>query len=81
MRCSIAASRLYGAGRRFPFRQRRPSGLLERLFAPRAVVDLQLVDPRFYHLDTCFCPLEGGYVMYYPPAFDPESRDKNYRRP
>ena len=38
------------------------------------VVILKLVDQRFYHLDTCFCPLEGGYVMYYPPAFDPESR-------
>ena len=35
---------------------------------------LKLVDQRFYHLDTCFCPLEGGYVMYYPPAFDEESR-------
>ena len=31
---------------------------------------LQLVDDRFYHLDTCFCPLPGGYVLYYPAAFD-----------
>jgi N-dimethylarginine dimethylaminohydrolase len=36
-------------------------------------ISLRLVDPRFYHLDTCFCPLEGGFVMYYPPAFDAES--------
>jgi lysine-ketoglutarate reductase/saccharopine dehydrogenase-like protein (TIGR00300 family) len=34
------------------------------------VLSLQLVDDRFYHLDTCFCPLQGGYLMYYPPAFD-----------
>ncbi len=34
------------------------------------VVSLQLVDERFYHLDTCFCPLTGGYLLYYPPAFD-----------
>ncbi|MFN8392123.1 MAG: TIGR00300 family protein [Bdellovibrionota bacterium] len=34
------------------------------------VLSLHLVDDRFYHLDTCFCPLEGGYLMYYPPAFD-----------
>jgi len=34
------------------------------------VLSLQLVDDRFYHLDTCFCPLTGGYLMYYPPAFD-----------
>ena len=34
------------------------------------VVPLRLVDDRFYHLDTCFCPLEGGFLMYYPSAFD-----------
>ena len=34
------------------------------------VQELRLNDPRFYHLDTCFCPLEGGYLLYYPPAFD-----------
>jgi N-dimethylarginine dimethylaminohydrolase len=38
------------------------------------VVTLKLVDQRFYHLDTCFCPLEGGYVMYFPPAFDEASQ-------
>ncbi len=38
------------------------------------VINLKLVDTRFYHLDTCFCPLEGGYLMYFPPAFDEESR-------
>lgn len=32
-------------------------------------VPLELVTPRFYHLDTCFCPLSGGQVLYYPPAF------------
>lgn len=34
------------------------------------VLSLRLVDSRFYHLDTCFCPLTDGYLMYYPPAFD-----------
>jgi N-dimethylarginine dimethylaminohydrolase len=34
------------------------------------VVPLHLIDPRFYHLDTCFAPLQGGYVMYFPDAFD-----------
>src|SRR6185503_13660619 len=37
------------------------------------VVSLRLIDPRFYHLDTCFCPLEGGYLLYYPAAFDSRS--------
>ncbi len=38
------------------------------------VVPLRLVDPRFYHLDTCFCPLTGGFLMYFPEAFDADSR-------
>ena len=33
------------------------------------VLELELKTPRFYHLDTCFCPLSGGEVLYYPPAF------------
>jgi lysine-ketoglutarate reductase/saccharopine dehydrogenase-like protein (TIGR00300 family) len=34
------------------------------------VLSLRLIDNRFYHLDTCFCPLNGGYLLYYPAAFD-----------
>ena len=34
------------------------------------VISLELIDNRFYHLDTCFCPLTDGYLMYYPDAFD-----------
>jgi lysine-ketoglutarate reductase/saccharopine dehydrogenase-like protein (TIGR00300 family) len=34
------------------------------------VISIRLADPRFYHLDTCLCPLEGGYLLYYPAAFD-----------
>jgi len=37
------------------------------------VTSLHLVDPRFYHLDTCFTPLSGGYLLYYPGAFDAAS--------
>jgi arginine dihydrolase len=44
------------------------------------VVSLRLIDPRFYHLDTCFCPLFGGYVMYFPKAFDAESLAKIQKR-
>ncbi len=40
------------------------------------VVPLHLIDARFYHLDTCFAPLAGGYVMYYPKAFDPASQKR-----
>ena len=37
------------------------------------VRSLHLVDPRFYHLDTCFAPLSGGNLLYYPEAFDAAS--------
>lgn len=39
-----------------------------------ATLSLELVDPRFYHLDTCFCLLSGGEVLYYPPAFSEAGR-------
>lgn len=44
------------------------------------VQSLRLADPRFYHLDTCFCPLDGGHVMYYPAAFDAASQQAIERR-
>jgi N-dimethylarginine dimethylaminohydrolase len=37
------------------------------------VILLRLVNERFYHLDTCFCPLNQESVLIYPSAFDPES--------
>lgn len=37
------------------------------------VVSLRLINSRFYHLDTCFCPLTGGYLLYNPRAFDHNS--------
>lgn len=33
-------------------------------------LSLELVDDRWYHLDTCFLPLHGQTVAYYPEAFD-----------
>ena len=37
------------------------------------VVSLHLVDPRFYHLDTCFCPIAKDTVLFAPEAFTRES--------
>ena len=34
------------------------------------VIPLQLVDTRYYHLDTCFCPLNADSALWHPPAFD-----------
>jgi len=47
--------------------------LLEKLLAVRTV-SLTLLDPRFYHLDTCLAPLADGSLMYFPGAFDEDSR-------
>ena len=38
------------------------------------LVSIKLTDSRFYHIDTCFCPLTDGFLMYHPPAFDFDSR-------
>ncbi|MEU9857585.1 dimethylargininase [Streptomyces sp. NPDC047974] len=45
-------------------------------FFGRPVIGLELVDPRYYHLDTALCVLDeaADEVMYYPGAFSPGSR-------
>lgn len=54
------------------YRQRsdiRAFPVLSELFG-KEILPLELIDGRFYHLDTCFCPLSGGDLLYYPAAFD-----------
>lgn len=43
-------------------------------FFGKPTIALELASPRFYHLDTCFCALPGGEVLFYPPAFTAASR-------
>lgn len=38
------------------------------------VVSLELVDPRFYHLDTALMVLDDTNIAYFPPAFSAESQ-------
>ncbi len=52
---------------------REMTPFLAEMFAVPAV-DLELIDPRFYHLDTCLCVLEHGEVLYYPAALAPRSQ-------
>jgi N-dimethylarginine dimethylaminohydrolase len=40
------------------------------------VVSLELVDPRFYHLDTALAVLDEGTIAFYPPAFSAEAQDR-----
>ena len=37
------------------------------------IIELKLVNARFYHLDTCFCPLTTEAVLIHPAAFDAAS--------
>ena len=60
------------AGYRFRSDVRSHQWVGERLGVP--VLPLELVDPRFYHLDTCFCPLAPDVAIYYPGAFDEYGR-------
>ena len=38
------------------------------------VVGLELVDPRYYHLDTCLAALDDDNIAYHPDAFSEPSR-------
>ncbi len=43
-------------------------------------IPLELVDERFYHLDTCFCPIDERTVLVVPEAFSAESLGSIRRR-
>ena len=40
----------------------------------KEVVTLQLTNPNFFHLDTCFAPLSQNIAIYYPGAFTDEGK-------
>ena len=56
----------------YGFRFRSDAPVHERLsrIVGARVLPVELVDDRFYHLDTCFCPLDARTVLWYPKAFD-----------
>lgn len=60
---------LAGWGHRSDVEPHRIAGTL----MGRLILPLRLVDPRWYHLDTCLVPLSDSLIAYYPPAFDPSS--------
>lgn len=39
-------------------------------------VDCELINPSFYHLDICFCPLSNSKALVYPEAFTSDSWEK-----
>ena len=38
--------------------------------------EVKLIEPRYYHLDTCFCTLSDNDYLIFPDAFDQNSLDK-----
>lgn len=63
----------YGIGFRSSF-EFKP--FLDEYFDATNVIvrPLELVNPNFYHLDTCFCPLDTGELLWYPGAFSEYSQ-------
>ncbi len=73
-----------GAGDALPFRGKLVGGYrsrssadayreLERLTGARTAT-LELLDPRYYHLDLVFCPLDDHHAMVAPSALTEEGR-------
>ena len=48
--------------------ERRAHDALAAIFGVQ-VLSLELADPRFYHLDTCFCALDERTALIYPGGF------------
>jgi N-dimethylarginine dimethylaminohydrolase len=62
-----------------PRSDREASAVLKEMMGVDTL-PLELVDPRFYHLDTALCPLTRGEVMYVPEAFTPEGLARIHER-
>lgn len=71
---TVAGHLLVGSG--FRSHPQAASLVAERLALPtgRRVVALELVDPRYYHLDTALGILDDHTAVYLPTAFAPRSR-------
>lgn len=62
------------AGYGFRTDRRAHSEIAAALGVP--VVSLELVDPRFYHLDTALAVLDDHTIAFYPPAFSAAARQR-----
>ena len=58
----------------YPFRTDLSSHVFLSRLLQREVISLELIDPRYYHLDTCFCPLNETTALFVPEAFSLASR-------
>ncbi|MHB8482266.1 MAG: dimethylarginine dimethylaminohydrolase family protein [Nitrospiria bacterium] len=58
----------------YPFRTDISSHIFLSNTLQCEVISLELIDPRYYHLDTCFCPLNASTALFVPEAFSSASR-------
>lgn len=70
----LVAGRIMLAG--FGFRTDRRAHDEIAAIVGMPVESLELVDPRFYHLDTALAVLDDDTVAFHPPAFSAAARDR-----
>lgn len=52
---------------------------LQQIAPQSRVITLKLIDPLWYHLDTCFLPLHNNHLLLCPQAFDKSSLQAIYK--
>ena len=67
----FAGDRLFAA---CGFRSDRASHQkIKSFFELKKVIACELINPYFYHLDTCFAPIDQDTAIYFPQAFSADS--------
>lgn len=69
----FAGEKLFAA---YGFRSKLTSYENIKLLGEFKLIFCELVNAHFYHLDTCFCPLNTEQALWYPEAFSVESQRK-----
>ncbi|KAK6738201.1 hypothetical protein RB195_020360 [Necator americanus] len=64
------------------FGPRSAKGVYERIKAMGdfEIVICELTHPNFYHLDTCFAPVDQSTALWYPPAFSENTKKEIQKR-
>lgn len=72
---TVGGNFFYGWGKRSDI-EAKP--YLEELLGKK-LIDFKLVNPFYYHLDTCFAPLNEETVAINPVSFEQEGRERIYK--
>lgn len=56
------------------FRTEKETAVELQEMLDQKVTSLELINPHFYHLDTCFFPLNDEIAFYHEPAFSDEAK-------